>query len=66
MAAAASLKEEVGAATTSEGVCDVIDVEVAVVSTMTALLEAAGVGTAAAGVDRTTGRIGLDITGEAT
>ena len=66
MATAASLGEEVGAATTSEGVCDVVDVEVAVVSTMTALLEVAGIGNAPAGVDRTTGKVGLDITGEGT
>ena len=33
---------------------------------MTALLEVAGVGTAPAGVDRTTGKVGLDITGEGT
>lgn len=33
---------------------------------MTALLEVAGIGTAPAGVDRTTGKVGLDISGEGT
>ena len=50
------LVEEVVGARTSEGACDVIDVDVDVVSTITApalLEDAAGTGTAAGGVDRT-------------
>ena len=65
-AAAALLVEEVGEATTSEGACDVVDIEVEVVSTITAPLEAAGVGTAPGAVDRATGEMGLSAAGEAT
>ena len=54
-------------ATTSEGVCEVVDVEVAVVSTMTAaLLEVAGTGTAPGVVGMTTWAVVLGTTGEAT
>lgn len=45
--------EEVVDARTSEGVCEVVNMEVAVVSTMTALLEVVGTGTAPGAVDRT-------------
>lgn len=65
-AAAASLVEGLGDATTSEEDCDVVDVEVPVVSTMTALVEVAGIGAAAGAVDKTTGVLGLTITGEGT
>ena len=46
----------VGATTTTEGACEVIDVEVEVVSTTTALLDVvgAGAGDGAGGVDRST------------
>ena len=48
--------EDVVGAKTSEGGCEVVDIEVEVVSTMTALLDVAGAGTGAApgAVDRTT------------
>ena len=51
-AAAAASLEEVVDARTSEGACEVVDIEVAVVSTIRAVLEADG--TAPRGVDRTT------------
>ena len=54
-----------GDAKTSEVDCEVVDTEVEVVSTITALLDVVGtpgVGT----VDRTTGVIGLNAAGEAT
>ena len=59
-AAAAWLVEDVVGATTNEGACEVVDIEVEVVSTTTALLDVAGAGVdAGAGavarvVDRTT------------
>ncbi len=68
MAAAASVVEGVVDATTFEGVCEVVDIEVEVVSTTTVLVEevAAGTGTAAGAVDRITGEVELSATGEAT
>lgn len=64
-AAAALLVEDVVGATTSEADCEVVDVDVEVVSTMTALLEVVGpctIGTVgAAGKDGE-----LDTTGEGT
>lgn len=64
-AAAASLVEEVGDAKTSEVDCEVVDTEVEVVSTITALLDVVGT-TGVGTVDRTTGVIGLNAAGEAT
>lgn len=63
-AAAAAPVEEVGDTTTSEGGCDVVDIDVEVVSTITALLE--GVGTAPGAVGRTTREVELNTTGAAT
>ena len=60
-AATASLVGEEGDATTFEGACDVVDIEVEVVSTMTALLEV--VGTAPGAVGRTTGEVEMNAIG---
>ena len=60
--------EEVAGAITTEGACEVVDIEVEVVSTTTALLDVAGIDTGAAAgtVDRTAWGVELDITGAAT
>ena len=60
--------EDVVGAKTTEGACEDVDIEVEVVSTITALLDVAGAGTCAApgAVDRTTWGVGLGTTGEAT
>lgn len=64
------LVEDVVGAKTSEGACEVVDIEVEVVSTITALLDVAGAGAgtgaAPGAVDRTTWGVGLGATGEAT
>ena len=57
--------EEVGDAMTSEGACEVVDIEVEVVSTITALLGPVGTGTAPGAVDRTAGEVEMNIIGEA-
>lgn len=50
---------------TSEGACEVVDIEVEVVSTITALLGPVGTGTAPGAVDRTAGEVEMNIIGEA-
>ena len=60
--------EDVVDATTTEGACEVVDIDVEVVSTTIGLLDVAGAG-AGVGfmvVDRTTGEVELDATDAAT
>ena len=51
--------EDVIDATISDGVCEVVDIEVEVVSTMTALVVVAGAAAATGAVDSTTGEVEL-------